>query len=46
MTHVGQPAKVSQLAEDGQPATFLKMIAGHERLYPSIISPARLGKYV
>ena len=33
-------------AEVGQPATFLKMIAGQERLYPGIISLARLGKYV
>ena len=30
----------------GQPATFLKMVAGQERLYLDIISPARLGKYV
>ena len=33
-------------AEVGQPAAFLKMIVGYERLYPGIISPARLGKYV
>ena len=32
--------------EAGQPAAFLKMVAGQERLYPSIISPARPGKYV
>ena len=29
-----------------QPIAFLKMVAGHERLYPGIISPVRLGKYV
>ena len=33
-------------AERGQPAAFLKMVAGQERLYPGIISLARLGKYV
>ena len=33
-------------AEVGQPAAFLKMIAGQERLYLGIISPAQLGKYV
>ena len=33
-------------AEVGQPVAFLKMIAGQERLYPGIISPAQLGKYV
>ena len=33
-------------AEVGQPAAFLKMIAGQERLYPGIISLARLGKYI
>ena len=32
--------------ERGQSAAFLKMVAGQERLYPGIISPARLGKYV
>ena len=32
--------------EAGQPTAFLKMVAGHERLHPDIISPARLGKYV
>ena len=33
-------------AERGQPTAFLKMVADSERLYPGIISPARLGKYV
>ena len=33
-------------AERVQPAAFLKMVAGQERLYPSIISLVRLGKYV
>ena len=33
-------------AERGQPTAFLKMVAGQERLYPGIISPALLGKYV
>ena len=33
-------------AEVDQLAAFLKMIAGQERLYPSIISPAQLRKYV
>ena len=32
--------------EAGQPAAFLNMVAGHERLYPDIISPTRPGKYV
>ena len=30
----------------GQSAAFLKMVAGQERLYPGIISPAQQGKYV
>ena len=33
-------------AEISQPAALLKMVAGQERLYPNIISPTRLGKYV
>ena len=33
-------------AEVGQPTAFLEMIVIQERLYPNIISPARLGKYV
>ena len=33
-------------AERGQSTTSLKMVAGQERLYPGIISPARMGKYV
>ena len=32
--------------EVGQPTTFLKMVAGQERLYLDIISPVRPGKYV
>ena len=33
-------------AERGQLVASLKMVADHERLYPDIISPVRLGKYV
>ena len=33
-------------AERGQPAAFLKMVSSQERLYPSIMSHVRLGKYV
>ena len=33
-------------AERGQPAAFLKMIADQKRLYPGIVSSARLGKRV
>ena len=33
-------------AERSQPTAFLKMVAGQERLYPGIISPTLLGKYV
>ena len=33
-------------AKRGQPAAFLKMVADQERLYPDIMSPVRLGKYV
>ena len=36
----------TRLTEVDQPTAFLKMVAGHERLYPDIISPARSGKYV
>ena len=32
--------------EIGQLTAFLKMITGQERLYPGIIYPAQLGKYV
>ena len=32
--------------ERRQPAAFLKMVAGQERLYPGIMSTAPLGKYV
>ena len=30
----------------GQPAVYLKMVSDQERLYPDIMSPVRLGKYV
>ena len=33
-------------AEIGQPTAFLHMVSGQEMLYPSIMSPIRLGKYV
>ena len=33
-------------AERGQLIAFLKMISGHERLYPGVMSPVRLGRYV
>ena len=33
-------------AERGQTASFLKMVADQERLYPGITSPTRLGEYV
>ena len=32
--------------EAGQSVAFLNMVAGHERLYPGIISLTRPGKYV
>ena len=33
-------------AERGQSAAFFKMVSDQERLYPDIMSPVRLGKYV
>ena len=42
MTH----ERILVQAKVGRPAVFLKMIAGYERLYPDIISPARLGNYI
>ena len=33
-------------AERGQPVAFLKMVSGQERLYPGIMSPVQLRKYV
>ena len=42
MTH----GRIFVQAERGQLATYLKMVSGQERLYPNIMSPVRLGKYV
>ena len=33
-------------AERGQSAAYLKMVSDQGRLYPGIMSPARLGKHV